>query len=134
MTIIRTIVVIAIVCLAAGVFAERDDAPFSPVVYPPQRLPLIFSHAKHAARGTACAVCHPTAATSRSAVDNLIPTEAACRGCHAIDRNEPAKAATPIAACTGCHPGFVPGQPVERVYVMPSPLKFDHSAGIFIQS
>ncbi|HEX5058507.1 MAG TPA: cytochrome c3 family protein [Kofleriaceae bacterium] len=128
MKIIRVLVVFAIVCAAAGGFADRDDAPFSPVVYPPQRLPLIFSHAKHAARGTTCVQCHPAAPTSRSTLDNLIPTEAVCRGCHAIDRNDPQKAATPVAACTGCHPGFTPGQPVERIYVMPSPLKFDHSA------
>jgi hypothetical protein len=128
MKIIRAIVLFAIVCAAAGGFADRADAPFSPVVYPPQRLPLIFSHAKHAARGTTCAQCHPGAATSRSAIDNLIPTEAECRGCHAIDRNDPQKAATPVAACVGCHPGFVPGQPVERIYVMPSTIKFDHSA------
>ena len=75
MKIIRTLIVVAIVCLGAGVFADRD-APFSPVVYPPQRMPLIFSHAKHAARGTTCVQCHPAGTTSRSAIDNLIPTEA----------------------------------------------------------
>jgi hypothetical protein len=128
MKIIRLIVVFAIVCAAAGGFADRDEPPFSPVVYPPQRLPLIFSHAKHAARGTACVVCHPGATTSRSAIDNLIPTEAECRGCHAIDRNDPQKAATPVAACVGCHPGFKPGEPVQRIYVMPATIKFDHSA------
>jgi hypothetical protein len=128
MRIIRTLVIIAIVCAGAGVIAQRARPDFSPVVYPPQRLPLIFSHAKHLARGTTCAQCHPNAATSRSTIDNLIPTEAACRGCHPIDRNEPNKVATPVAACAGCHPGYTPGAVVERSYVMPSPLKFDHSA------
>jgi hypothetical protein len=128
MKIIRAIVLFAIVCAAAGGFADGTDAPFSPVVYPPQRLPLIFSHGKHAARGTTCVQCHPGGQTSRSAVDNLIPTEATCRGCHAIDRGDPQKDATPVAACVGCHPGFTPGQPVERIYVMPSTIKFDHAA------
>lgn len=128
MKFLRTLVVFAIVCAAAGGFADRAEVPFSPVVYPPQRLPLIFSHAKHLARGTTCVQCHPTAPTSRSVVDNLIPTEAACRSCHAIDRDDPTKAATPPAACVACHPGFTPGQPVERVYVMAAPIKFDHSA------
>jgi hypothetical protein len=128
MKILRTLVVFAIVCVAAGGLADRADAPFSPVVYPPQRLPLIFSHAKHLARGTTCTQCHPAATTSRSAVDNLIPTEAACRACHAIDRNDPTKTATPAAACTACHPGFTPSQPVDRIYVMPAPIKFDHAA------
>ncbi len=128
MKIIRLLVGFAILCAAAGGFADRVDAPFSPVVYPPQRLPLIFSHAKHLARGTTCVQCHPAATTSRSVVDNLLPTEAVCRGCHAIDRNDPVKAVTPPAACAACHPGFKPGQQVERFYVMSSPLKFDHSA------
>lgn len=141
MTILRALVTFAIVCAAAGGLAVRAGVagpavtvtpelaePVSPVVYPPQRLPLIFSHARHLARGTTCVQCHPDATTSRSAVDNLIPTEAACRGCHAIDRGDPDKVATPAAACVACHPGFTPGQPVERIYVMPALLKFDHGA------
>src|SRR5262249_55193386 len=103
-----------------------DD--WSPVVYPLQRLPITFSHAKHLARGTQCAACHPTAATSRSAVDNLIPTEVECRACHAIDRTQPDKAATPVAACTACHPGFTPPGAVARIYLTPPPLKFAHAA------
>ena len=113
----RYVVALALLCIAAG-----------DVVYPPQRLPLVFSHQKHAARGTPCSACHAAATTSRSAIDDLIPTETACRACHPIDRNDPAKAATPVAACTGCHPGFVPGRPVERIFVMPATIKFDHGA------
>ncbi|HEY5949060.1 MAG TPA: cytochrome c3 family protein [Kofleriaceae bacterium] len=127
---LRLIIVFAIVCAAAGGFADRNELAFSPVVYPPQRLPLIFSHAKHIARGTTCVQCHPGGTTSRSTIDNLLPTEANCLGCHAIDRNDPAKVATPVAACAGCHPGFKPGVPVERSYVMSSSLKFDHSAHV----
>lgn len=128
MKLLRTLVVFAIVCIGAGVIADRADTPFSPVVYPPQRLPLIFSHAKHLARGATCAQCHPAATTSRSSVDNLIPTEAACRACHAIERHLPDKVATPPAACVACHPGYTPGAVVQRVYVMAAPLKFDHAA------
>ena len=128
MRILNTLLVVVIVCAGAGVIADRKATDFSPVVYPPQRLPLIFSHQKHLARGATCDKCHASAATSRSAVDNLIPTEAACRACHAIDRADPNKVATPVAACAGCHPGYTPGAVVERVYVMPSTIKFDHSA------
>jgi hypothetical protein len=105
-----------------------DD--WSPVVYPAQRLPLIFSHARHLARGAACAACHPAAATSRSAVDNLIPTEAECRACHPIDRAEPTRvvAGAPPARCDACHPGYTPGAPVAQVYLAPPPLKFPHAA------
>jgi hypothetical protein len=116
---------IFILLLASGALA--DDS-WSPVMYPLQRMPLMFSHDKHLARGSICAQCHPTAATSQSAVDNLIPTEAECRACHAIERDKPAKAATPVAACAGCHVGFAPDKTIERVYLTPTPLKFSHAA------
>jgi c(7)-type cytochrome triheme protein len=91
------------------------------VVYPLQRLPLIFSHQKHLARGAKCDACHASAATSKSAVDNLIPTEAACRACHQIDR-----AAATADACGKCHTGWRPDRPVDRVFLAPSLLKFPH--------
>jgi cytochrome c7-like protein len=103
---------------------------WSPVVYPAQRMPLTFSHAKHLARGTACTACHPRAPTSRSAVDNLIPTETECRACHPIDRSQPERvvANAPPAQCRACHPGWRADVPVARVYLAPPPLKFDHAA------
>ncbi|HEY1553914.1 MAG TPA: cytochrome c3 family protein [Kofleriaceae bacterium] len=125
----RRLLVILVVFAGAAVLADNgsEGTDWSPVVYPAQRLPLIFSHAKHLARGMQCGQCHTTAAQSRSAVDNLIPTEVPCRACHAIERDKPTKVATPVAACTGCHAGFAPGVPVERVYLTPPPLKFDHA-------
>jgi hypothetical protein len=132
----RRLALVAVIAAAAGIAAAvagadgRDirDPAWSPVVYPEQRLPLIFSHGKHLARGATCATCHPAATTSRSALDNLIPTEAACRQCHAIDRADPYKQATPVAACAACHEGWAPDRPVARVYVMSGPLKFAHAA------
>jgi hypothetical protein len=124
----KKIITILLIVLTGAVLAGGRDAAWSPVVYPEQRLPLTFSHQKHLGRGTTCDACHLNAAKSQSAIDNLIPTEAACRTCHQIDRTQPAKAATPVAACVGCHPGFEPDLPVARVYLTPSPLKFDHSA------
>ncbi len=125
------IAIAASLAVAGGVLAEGDPAEaWSPVVYPMQRLPLTFSHAKHAARGTACAACHAAAATSTSSIDNLLPTELACRACHPIDRGKPdlAVAGAPPAACKTCHPGYVPGAVVAQSYLTPSPLKFDHQA------
>ncbi len=107
----------------------------SRVVYPAQRLPLRFSHALHVGEvGAACVVCHDRATTSRSAVDLLTPREAACRGCHAIDRARPGGTAAagdrsaPPTACTACHPGYRPGQPVARIAIPPPQLKFSHAA------
>ncbi|MBS1120979.1 MAG: cytochrome c family protein [Deltaproteobacteria bacterium] len=119
--------------LADGRSDDRsDDRPdeWSPIVYPLQRLPLIFSHGKHLARGATCVTCHPSAAQSRSAVDNLIPTEVQCRACHPIDRADPERivAGAPPAQCRACHAGWQPNLPVERVYLTPSPLKFAHAA------
>jgi hypothetical protein len=123
--------------------ARADAAWASPsaVVYPPQQLPLTFSHARHLARGATCVGCHVDAQTSRSAVDNLMPTEAACTGCHAIDRGPgagasvspgPGLAPSPSPPATGrcaaCHPGYQPGAPFARVSVPPPNLKFSHAA------
>ena len=124
---------LALAVVLAVVRAAPDPAratAWSPVVYPMQRLPLTFSHAQHLARGTPCAACHAGATSSRSAVDNLLPTEVACRACHAIDRAQPTLVlpGQPPVACVACHPGFQPGTPVARVYLTPPPLKFDHSA------
>ena len=117
--------------LGAAGLAVASDGP-SPVVFPPQRLPLRFSHAQHLAGGATCVSCHARAATSRSALDRLVPGEDACRACHPIDRRAPDKvvAGAPAAACVACHPGFDPTRPltVERVAI-PSPnLKFSHAA------
>ncbi|MGE0398639.1 MAG: cytochrome c3 family protein [Kofleriaceae bacterium] len=124
--------VLALLALAivATAFAHDDADDWSPVVYPEQRLPLIFSHRAHLARGIPCTQCHPAATTSRSAVDNLIPTEAECRACHPIDRSQPDKvvAGAPTAKCVSCHPGWTPTSAVARVYLTPTPLKFDHAA------
>jgi len=114
-------------CIVALAQPVMETSEWSPIVYPLQRLPLIFSHQKHLGRGATCITCHTTATSSQSAVDNLIPTETECRACHAIDRSDPAKVATPTAACTACHPGWTPGAVVARVYLTPPPLKFAHA-------
>lgn len=126
------LLLLAIAIAYAGVRADgsADPAAWSPVMYPPQQLPLTFSHAAHLGRGATCAMCHPGATTSQSAVDNLIPTEAACRACHPIDRAQPelVVAGAPPTRCLACHPGYRAGAPVERVVLTPPPLKFAHAA------
>jgi len=124
------LVVLGLAVAAGGVVADQDrGTEWSPVIYPLQRLPLEFSHARHLGRATPCAACHPDAATSRSAVDDLLPTEAACRACHPIDRARPdlLVPGAPPVACRACHPGYAGGA-IARVYLPPPPLKFDHSA------
>lgn len=127
---IIVLVIAALVGAAAGRPRYADDPP-SPVVYPDQRLPLVFTHAAHLQRGAACLDCHAAAKTSRSAVDNLLPPERACTPCHAIDRALPDKQADgPPARCDACHVGYVAGQPTARVWIPPPNLKFDHQAHV----
>ncbi|HLL20969.1 MAG TPA: cytochrome c3 family protein, partial [Kofleriaceae bacterium] len=128
--IIPVVVIVVALGVAGGSPPANDE--WSPVVYPYQHLPLIFSHAKHQARGIACAACHAAATTSRSAVDNLLPTERECRACHPIDRREPERgvAGAPPARCAACHPGYAADKPIERVRVETAPLKFDHAAHV----
>lgn len=108
------------------------DGPVSSVIFPTQRLPITFSHAKHLDRAPhlQCTDCHDRAADSRAAVDSLMPDESACEMCHPIDRAKPdlVLAGKPPVTCVTCHPGYQPGQPVARVQVDPPNLKFDHVA------
>jgi hypothetical protein len=122
---------LALVVVTRSGRARGDDPASLPsaAVFPPQRLPLTFSHARHLARGgVTCVDCHTRAATSRSALDRLTPDEAACRACHAIDRSQPARVDRPTTACVDCHPGWRPEDSVARVDVPPPAIKFSHAA------
>jgi hypothetical protein len=117
--------------ISAALTAIALAAPgVSRVVYPAQRLPLRFSHAQHVgALAMTCTQCHDRATPSRSATDRLIPGEAACRACHAIDRARPdGTGGGPASACVACHPGHVPGTPVARISIPTPHLKFSHAA------
>jgi c(7)-type cytochrome triheme protein len=94
----------------------------SPVVYPPQELPLSFSHSRHLERQPlACTACHTGATTSTRVGDDLMAPEATCTPCHAIDRAKPS-----ARDCGLCHPGWDGvGQPA-RVVAPPARLRFSH--------
>jgi hypothetical protein len=109
----------------------------SPLIYPAETIPLLFDHARHARLGATCEGCHVAAQTSTLAADNLIPPEAACRGCHKIDRAQPMKtvpAGQGAARCDACHidpsgVGWMPSGPFAqppRVVLARPNLKFNH--------
>jgi hypothetical protein len=119
-----------------GAWAARAGTAPSPVIYPPQVVPLTFDHAQHARLGLKCDGCHAAAATSVAASDDLIPGEVACRDCHKIDRTQPEKAVAkgePAARCIACHVGWSGAQALAeppRVR-MPTPnLKFNHKVHV----
>ncbi len=120
----------------SGKVAKRLYAalPVSDVVFPPQQIPLQFSHYVHLTKERLnCGMCHEDAADSKSSLDNLIPAEDTCEICHEIDRNDPDKkvdAGEPGAHCTLCHPGFQKGQPVARVVVPTPNIKFNHAVHV----
>ena len=113
--------------------APSPDPGPSPAVFPPQRIPLRFSHARHAREfGVSCVECHPLARTSRSADDRLLPSPSTCDRCHGTrhaDTGPVAPGPGPSGACAFCHVGALPdGTGVARV-VLPAPnLRFDHAA------
>lgn len=101
------------------------DGPVSEAVFPPQQIPLAFSHVEHLTKQKLnCGFCHEDAEDSRSSVDNLIPKEESCAMCHDIDRDKPGK------DCALCHPGFQAGQPVARVVIPVPNLKFNHEVHV----
>lgn len=114
----------------------------SSVIFPDQTLPLKFSHVQHLTLAeyadVDCVTCHDAAARSRSALDNLTPSEAACEPCHAIDRTQPDKqipAGEPPVGCPACHIGITVDaqtgvRTVPRVYIPTPHIKFDHRAHV----
>jgi len=102
----------------------------SRVIYPPQRLPLVFSHGRHLGRGMACLDCHADALTSTESKDLLLPGEAVCARCHPIDRAQPERAVTgqPPARCAACHLGWRADVPVDRIALPAPSLTFSHAA------
>jgi hypothetical protein len=114
--------------LLFAVDAAARTAP-SPVIFPPQKLPLVFSHKMHLRFKLQCDFCHDRAESSTSAADVLTPTEEPCRACHKIDRSQPHKEAIPEAACEACHVGTDPEHP-QRVEVPAPFIKFNHKVHV----
>ena len=108
-----------------------DGGP-SPVVFPPQRVPLVFTHARHAgARKLACQRCHPGAQTSHRASDNLLPKGKSCDDCHHTDHGRSPVTATrtgdPLGRCGLCHLGMTGAAGPESVRLPKPNLHFDHA-------
>lgn len=108
--------------------AQNGTGP-SYAIYPSQRLPLRFDHARHLRiQGVTCVRCHDTAPESTTASDRLVPSERTCTPCHAIVREPLERQAALAMRCDACHVGFDPSHPtrVARVEIPPANLHFSH--------
>lgn len=124
-------IALAITFNAFGGFAlaatgrERHDA-----VYPPQKLPLSFSHAQHFEEGVECVGCHDPARKSLKAADRLLPGHPECESCHDIEEAAAGKEVDPPSACNTCHVGYDPTvhKEVAKVILPTANLLFSHRA------
>jgi hypothetical protein len=118
--------------------AEQDRPPGSrpgdggpsPVVFPPQNIPINFDHEKHVkGLGVPCTACHDAAKTSQKSSDSLLPPATRCDACHGSDHRKADvvnAGGEAIGECAFCHVGYGHGTPVARID-MPAPnLRFNH--------
>jgi hypothetical protein len=119
--------------LAGSPAPAATAADASSVLYPEQRLPLRFDHARHARVGLSCAYCHDQATKSRAATDRLLPPPTRCDACHGTDHEHLGQVEAgvgPASDCAFCHEGHRAddGNRVARLSVPPANLRFDHAA------
>ena len=118
--------------LPAG--ARTPDPGPSPVIFPPQRVPIRMPHDRHVKQlGLTCTECHSAAPRSHRSSDDLLPEGTRCDRCHGTDHDRlDAVSADPtqtLSACVTCHVGYAPadGKIVERVDLPTPNLRFDHA-------
>lgn len=131
----RHLVALAIVAaslLAGGLAMAATGQERSLAIFPPQRLPLKFSHVKHLQAGAECVTCHDPARKSTQASDWLLPKHPECTDCHDIEAAAAGKKVDPPAACSTCHPGFdqTVRRTPDRVEVPTANLRFNHKVHV----
>ena len=84
--------------LAAGLAVAASGLDRHVAIYPPQQLPLTFSHAQHIQGGAECVTCHDPARKSTMAGDWLLPKHPECEDCHDIQGASEGKQVDPPAA------------------------------------
>lgn len=99
-----------------------------PAVYPPQKLPLKFSHKQHLDDGADCLSCHAAVRKSGKTADWNLPSHPECEDCHDIQAARRGKKVDPAASCSTCHPAFDPSvrKIPARVEMPPATIRFPH--------
>jgi len=109
--------------LALLTLTPSSLAQASPAIYPPATSTLRFDHDKH--KKPPCITCHPTVKKSISPLDRNLPSEAACRPCHAAITRPATGKAGAKAGCATCHPKRQRLIPARTVHP-PANLRFGH--------
>jgi hypothetical protein len=118
-----------VLLVGAGLAWAATGRERSLAVYPPQFMPLRFSHHEHLEAGADCTACHFAATRSASSQDRLLPGHPECEDCHDIKGAQKGKKVDPPSACETCHPGFdstVQKTPAAVVFPQAN-LIFDHT-------
>lgn len=101
---------------------ERNEA-----IYPPQFIPLNYSHDQHLKADVECEGCHELATKSLRAGDHLIPEHHdLCDSCHDIEGAAAGKTVDPLSACETCHRSYVPKQTPPKAVFPRANLVFNH--------
>jgi len=135
------VLAVSLVVPVVPVLSQSPDSESrSEQVYPPQQLPLNFSHRRHLEQGAQCQLCHASTSTSTSATDDNLPGHTTCGICHQMQLPGAAEMYPP-AGCETCHRGFPEGDaqqlkpdksPIEGaampppVVVPPARITFSH--------
>ncbi|HLL85453.1 MAG TPA: cytochrome c3 family protein [Longimicrobium sp.] len=124
--------IVAASFLAAGLAVAASGLDRHVAIYPPQQLPLTFSHAQHMQGGAECVTCHDPARKSTMAGDWLLPKHPECEDCHDIRGASEGKQVDPPAACSTCHPGFdqTVRQKPAKLEVPTANLRFNHKVHV----
>lgn len=119
----------------AGIFEGGPSA----VIYPKQKIPLIFTHDRHTrandeqlgikGEGLACDFCHEHIQEETSSAERQIPGHEVCENCH-IDWMGAPDAPPPIKDCARCHGDLDPARTSSRAAPLeiPAPnIRFSHA-------
>ena len=111
-----------LLALAMAASAAASAAERSPVIFPPQSIPLRFDHGQHLSGGADCLTCHDRARKSTRASDWNLPAHPECEACHDLKKEK----------CSTCHPGFdqTARAAPERIAFPTANLVFDHQVHV----
>ncbi len=124
-----TIFAVLVLMAGAGIAVAATGRERSDAVYPPQKIPLNFSHQQHIEADVECEACHDKAHDSLKATDRLLPAHPECESCHDIEKAKQGKKVSPAASCNTCHAGFdeTVQKDVPKAVFPTSNLIFNHS-------